>query len=242
MNPVEAVIQETAELAAKSQYSAVAKTGSTIAKVMGGTMFNAVLFSILPSTAADGTISGFIQQTYNGMINSILSGDGKFKDPYSGKVLTTDQWRGKLKELVSYHPSFFQDGEGAQIKMIANLPTAEFVDFKSRVRIASMPQMTPAQIATAERQQMAGYAAGFANVGGVTVRTTPDYLGNSRRQAAMEAFRAQEELLGGNGGQPVVAVSPTVVQNNNSQTQINPIVIEDTPTVADTFNGGLTAR
>ena len=242
MNPVEAAIQETAELAAKSKYSAIAKTGGTIARVMGSAMFNAAMFSILPSTAADGTISGFIQQTYNGMINSILSGDGKFKDPYSGKVLTTDQWRGKLKEQVSYHPSFFQDGEGASMKMIANLPTAEFVDFKSRVRIYSMPQMTPGQIATAERQQMAGYAAGFANVGGVTVKTTPDYLGNSRRQAAVEAFRAQEESLGGNGGQSVVAVSPNVVQNNNSQTNINPIVIEDTPTVADIFNGGLTAR
>ena len=157
-------------------------------------------------------------------------------------MLTTDQWRGKLKEQVSFHPQFFQDGQGASMKMIANLPAAEFVDFKSRVRIAAQPNLTSAQIATAERQQMAGYAAGFANVGGVTVRTTPDYKANRQRVAAIEAFRAQEDAFGSSGGQSVVAVSPNVVQNNNSQTNINPIVIEDTPTVSDTFNGGLTPR
>lgn len=235
LNPIEAAIQETAELAAKSKYAGVAKTGGTIARVMGSSLFNAAMFAILPSTAADGTISGFIQQTYNGMISSILSGNGKFKDPYSGKVLTTDQWRGKLKELVSYHPQFFQHGEGASMKMIANLPAAEFVDFKSRVRIAAQPNQTSAQIATAEgwKAEGARYAAGFAN---------PDYKANRQRVAAIEAFRAQEDAFGSNGGQSVVAVSPNVVQNNNSQTNINPIVIEDTPTVSDTFNGGLTSR
>ena len=249
LSPVEAAIQETAELAAKSRYAAVAKTGGTIAKVMGSVGFNAALFAILPSAAADGTISGQIQSTYNGMISAITSGNGKAKDVLTGQELTADQWKEKLKQQIQYHPHFFQDGEGASMKMIANLPGAEFVDFKSRVRIHNLgvqaANVTPAQMSAAERSQSSlGLEPFIARVNGVTVRTTPDFAGNRRKLAAIEAFREQEEMYSGQfGGNSGLSINPTTIQNNNnSSTNVNPLVLDDTPQVGDTFDGGLTLR
>lgn len=236
LSPIEAAIQESAELAAKSRYSAVAKTGASIAKVMGSTAFNAAMFAILPTTAADGTISGMIEQTYNGMIRAIISSNMRSKDPLTGQELTAEQWQAKLKDMVKLHPSFFQNGEGAAMKMIANLPSSEFVDFKSRVRMYNIQQKTanvsPAEIAAAERQSMEGYTAFTAvGPGGVTMRTAPDFAANRERRARIEAFRTQEESFAGMTGMsqaPIVidtsSKTSNEIVNNNAIIDIDPVI------------------
>ena len=245
ISPVEAAIQETAELAARSRYGAVAKTGATIAKVMGSVGFNAALFAIMPTMAADGTISGSIQETYNNMIRAILSPNMRAKDPNTGQELSAEQWQNKLKDQVKLHPSFFKDEQGATMKMIANLPTKEFVDFKSRVRMYDIKQrtanLTPTQIANAESQVMAGYGAFTANVGGVYQSTLPNFAENRRmayeRAERQEAFRAQEQMFGMGGGSTQaigqVGDQNTIITNNNSGVVVEQEI--DARNVSDTF-------
>ena len=75
LDPYSAVVQEGLEYGARSTAGTASRIFGGAAKMFGSVGFNAALLSIMPSAAADGSISGPFQRLYENMIAALIEGD-----------------------------------------------------------------------------------------------------------------------------------------------------------------------
>jgi hypothetical protein len=75
IDPIGAAIQESLEYGARSSAGTASKIFGGAAKIFGSVRFNAALLSVIPTTMADGSISGPFQGLYENMVAALIEGD-----------------------------------------------------------------------------------------------------------------------------------------------------------------------